>query len=62
MVSGLRPKDWGIKKETNVDAYISGNFSYILTNFVPLKMQIYLAFQRDALYYGVFIMRETKGI
>ena len=58
----MKPKDWGIKKETKVDAYISDNFSHISTNFVPPKMQIFLAFHRDALYYCVFIMRETPAI
>ena len=55
-------KDWGIKKETKVDAYISDNFSHISTNFVSPKMQIFLAFHRDALYYCVFIMREIPAI
>ena len=55
-------KDWGIKKETKVDAYISDNFSHISTNFVPQKRKFFLAFHRDALYYCVFIMREIPAI
>ena len=43
-------KDCNIKKESKVDAYISVNFSHILTNSAPQKMQIFPAFHRDALY------------
>ena len=45
-----RYKDCNIKKETNLDDYISVNFSHILTNSAPQKMQIFPAFHRDALY------------
>ena len=45
-----KSKDCNIKKETNLDAYISVNFSHILTNSAPQKMQIFPAFHRDALY------------
>ena len=51
-------KDWFIKKETKVDAYISINFSHILTNFVPQKIQILIAFIRGALFYCSFIIKE----
>ena len=55
-------KDCNIKKESKVDAYISVNFSHILTNFVPQKMLICLAFHRDTLYYCDFIIREIRAI
>ena len=38
-----------MKKETNLDAYISVNFLQILTKSVPQIMQIFPAFQREAL-------------
>ena len=55
-------KDCNIKKETNLDAYISVNFSHILTNSVPQKRQILLSFLRDTLYYCDFILRESRAI
>ena len=42
-------KDCNIKKETNLEAYISVNFLQILTKSAPQIMQIFPAFQRDAL-------------
>ena len=42
-------KDCPIKKETNLEAYISVNFLHILTNSAPQIIQIFPAFQRDAL-------------
>ena len=42
-------KDCNIKKETNLEAYISVNFLQILTKSAPLITQIFPAFQRDAL-------------
>ena len=42
-------KDCPIKKETNLEAYISVNSLHILTNSAPQIMQIFPAFQRDAL-------------
>ena len=42
-------KDCNIKKETNLEAYISVNFLQILTKSAPQMMQIFPAFQRDAL-------------
>ena len=51
-----------MKKETNLDAYISVNFLHILTNSVPQKRQILLSFHRDTLYYCDFILRETTAI
>ena len=45
----LKYKDCPIKKETNLEAYISVNFLHILTNSAPQIMQIFPAFHRDAL-------------
>ena len=42
-------KDCNIKKETNLEAYISVNFLQILTKSAPQIIQIFPAFQRDAL-------------
>ena len=42
-------KDCPLKKETNLEAYISVNFLQILTKSAPQIMQIFPAFQRDAL-------------
>ena len=44
-----KTKDCNIKKETNLEAYISVNFLQILTKSAPQIMQIFPAFQRDAL-------------
>ena len=52
-------KDWCIKKETKVDVNISINFSHILTNFVPQKIQILIAFLRGALFYFTSNLEET---
>ena len=42
-------KDCPIKKETNLEAYISVDFLQILTKSAPQLMQIFPDFQRDAL-------------
>ena len=47
--SSQQTKDCPIKKETNLEAYISVNFLHILTNSAPQIMQIFPAFHRDAL-------------
>ena len=55
-------KDQSEKKVTNVDAYISVNFSHMITNLVTQKMQILPAFQRGILCNCVFTMIRTTTI
>ena len=58
----LWPKDCPIKKETNLEAYISVNFLHISTNSAPQIMQIFPAFHRDALWNCDFNIKETIAI
>ena len=55
-------KDQSEKKVTNVDAYISVNFSHMIKNLVPQKMYILPAFQRGILCNCVFPIIGTRAI